>query len=178
MIKNSLRCKLLPIALQTFLLRAQLHRAAENDKASLADAVTALRLAEPEGFISIFVEEGNPISDLLRIVLKRKLLESVRTSYVQRILSAFPEAQPLPATSNIVNLDDDLEPIEPLTAREREVLNHIAAGNSNQMIGDKLVITLSAVKKHTRNIFAKLNVNSRTQAVARARQLKLINSDE
>jgi LuxR family maltose regulon positive regulatory protein len=58
-----------------------------------------------------------------------------------------------------------------------EVLNHIADGDSNQMIADKLVITLSAVKKHTRNIFAKLNVNSRTQAIVRARQLKLIKSN-
>jgi LuxR family maltose regulon positive regulatory protein len=55
-----------------------------------------------------------------------------------------------------------------------EVLNHIAVGDSNQVIAERLVITLSAVKKHTGNIYAKLNVNSRTQAVARARQLGLI----
>ncbi len=67
--------------------------------------------------------------------------------------------------------------VESLTARELEVLRLIAEGHSNGAIAKKLVITVSAVKKHTSNIFGKLNVNSRTQAVARARQLKLIPLD-
>ena len=61
-----------------------------------------------------------------------------------------------------------------MTPRELEVLQLIAAGNSNRSIADVLVITLSAVKKHTGNIFGKLNVSSRTQAVARARELGLL----
>jgi LuxR family maltose regulon positive regulatory protein len=64
--------------------------------------------------------------------------------------------------------------VEPLTARELEVLQLIADGDSNQAIADKLVITVSAVKKHAGNIFGKLNVSSRTQAVARARELRLL----
>jgi LuxR family maltose regulon positive regulatory protein len=67
--------------------------------------------------------------------------------------------------------------VEQLTPRELEVLQLIAAGDSNQTIANKLVITLSAVKKHTGNIFGKLNVNSRTQAIARARQLGLLSPD-
>lgn len=67
--------------------------------------------------------------------------------------------------------------VEPLTSRELEVLTLIAAGDSNQTIAGKLVITVSAVKKHTANIYGKLNVNSRTQAVASARQLGLIPLD-
>ena len=67
--------------------------------------------------------------------------------------------------------------VEPLTARELEVLQLIAAGDSNQEIAVKLVITVSAVKKHSSNIFGKLNVNSRTQAAALARQLKLLVED-
>ncbi len=67
--------------------------------------------------------------------------------------------------------------IEHLTARELEVLKLIAAGDSNQTIAEKLVITVSAVKKHTGNIFGKLNVNSRTQAVVCARQLGLLPVD-
>ncbi|HEX9028780.1 MAG TPA: LuxR C-terminal-related transcriptional regulator, partial [Anaerolineales bacterium] len=59
-------------------------------------------------------------------------------------------------------------PVEALTHRELEVLKLIAAGDSNQAIAEKLFITVSAVKKHTSNIFGKLSVNSRTQAVARA----------
>ena len=78
---------------------------------------------------------------------------------------------------NGVKVDESLAPIEPLTPRELEVLQLIAAGDSNQTIADKLFITLSAVKKHTGNIFNKLNVNSRTQAVVRARLLGLISMD-
>ncbi len=70
---------------------------------------------------------------------------------------------------------NELEPlVEALTKREMEVLQLIVAGDSNQEIADKLVITVSAVKKHTGNIFGKLGVKSRTQAIARARLHKLI----
>jgi LuxR family maltose regulon positive regulatory protein len=75
-------------------------------------------------------------------------------------------------------VNEFLVPIESLTPRELEVLQLIAGGDSNQSIANKLVITLSAVKKHTGNIFRKLNVNSRTQAIARARQLGLLSSVE
>ncbi|HEY9828793.1 MAG TPA: LuxR C-terminal-related transcriptional regulator [Stenomitos sp.] len=176
-INGSRRCKLLPIALQTVLLRAQLHVAAGDESAGLADIVTALKWAEPEGFISLFVEEGHAISNLLALSLRRKQIEPSEADYINRILAGFLGRPSLQAASTAADVDDDLKLIEPLTAREREVLNHIADGDSNQMIADKLVITLSAVKKHTRNIFAKLNVNSRTQAIVRARQLKLINSN-
>jgi LuxR family maltose regulon positive regulatory protein len=74
-------------------------------------------------------------------------------------------------------VDESLAPIEPLTPRELEVLQRIAAGDSNQTIAGKLFITLSAVKKHTGNIFNKLNVSSRTQAVVRARQLGLLSME-
>lgn len=185
-INGSLRGQSLPIALQTLLLRAQLYVASGNEQAGLANVVTALKLAEPQGFISIFVEEGSPIVDLLASLLKRKLLGAVKTVYVKNILAAFPDRKalgkvPLERTatrSGTSDVSDDLAPIAALTARELEVLAHIATGDSNQTIADRLIITVSAVKKHTRNIYAKLNVNSRTQAVARARQLGLIEINE
>lgn len=64
--------------------------------------------------------------------------------------------------------------VEPLTKREREVLQLIYEGLSNQEIAEKLVLALNTVKRHTSNIYGKLGVNSRTQAIARARQLGLI----
>jgi LuxR family maltose regulon positive regulatory protein len=173
-IYSSIHCKLLPIALQTFLLRAQLHMATGNESNAVADVVTALKHAEPEGFISLFVEQGSPISNLLALLLQRKLVEPSQADHIKRILAMFPVQPSFQEELVPADVNDDMKLIVPLTAREREVLYHIAAGDSNQMIADTLVITLSAVKKHTRNIFAKLNVNSRTQAVARARQLKLI----
>ena len=184
-INSSLRGQTLPIALQTLLLRAQLYVGSGNEQAGLADVVTALKLAEPEGFISIFIEEGNHIADLLSTLVRRKLLGAVKTMYVKNILAAFPNMKILNKASRdravvrsiTPDAFDDLAPIDPLTPRELEVLTHIAAGDSNQAIAHQLVITVSAVKKHTRNIYSKLNVNSRTQAVARARQLGLINPD-
>ena len=66
--------------------------------------------------------------------------------------------------------------VEPLTAREMEVLALLAAGDSNQTIADKLVITVRTVKKHTSNIYGKLNATSRIHAVTRARELGLLST--
>lgn len=172
-LEGSFRARHLPVALQTLLLRAQLYSTLGEEETGLADVIRALELAEPEGFISIFLEEGQPIAELLVTLLKHRMPKNVKASYIQQILTAFPKAQSaMTVPSRLVN--PDLTPIEPLTPRELEVLQLIAAGDSNQAIADKLVITLSAVKKHTGNIFNKLNVSNRTQAVARARLLSLL----
>jgi len=189
-IKGSLRCRHLPIVLQTLLLRGQMQLVLGNEQAELADVAKALELAEPERFISIFVEEGTPIAEALTILLRRNLLGAVKPAYVREILAAFPKIEasqtthgepltlPGQISSPMAVMDETLLPIESLTTRELEVLQHIAVGDSNQMMAEKLVITLSAVKKHTGNIFKKLNVSNRTQAVVRARQLGLLSSDK
>jgi LuxR family maltose regulon positive regulatory protein len=180
---GELRCRHIPVALETLLLRSQMLAALGDDRDSLADVVKALELGEPGGFISTFVEEGSLIAEALTILLKQNQLGAVNPRYVREILAAFPKtqssqaAQGRPSARKPVSVDESLSPIEPLTPRELEVLELIAAGDSNQTIADKLVITLSAVKKHTGNIFNKLNVNSRTQAGARARLLGLLSTD-
>ena len=178
LISGALQNQYLSVALETLLLRAQLHATLGNDQASLADVAQALELAEPEGFISLFVEEGSPVAESLEVLLKRDRPDSAQSEYIQTILAAFSQTQPLPAAREeqpVPHLPSTL--VEPLTPRELEVLQLIAAGDSNQTIADKLVITVRAVKKHTGNIYGKLNVSSRTQAIARARQLGLLPVD-
>jgi len=172
---GELQCQHIPVALETLLLRSQMQATLGAEQDSLADIVRALELGEPEGFISIFLEEGLAIADSLDRLLKRKQFGAVSPTYIQNILRAYPAAySSKPVIGQMV--DDDLSPIEPLTPRELEVLQLIAEGAANQDIADKLVISLSAVKKHAGNIFQKLNVNSRTQAVARARLLELVST--
>ncbi len=177
---GELQCQHIPIALETLLLRSQMYAEAGDDQHSLEDAAKALELAEPEGFISIFVEEGLPISESLTILLKRNLLGLVQPNYVNGILAAFPKAGYFKTAQDeqAIPVDESLSPVESLTPRELEVLHLIAIGDSNQTIAGKLVISLSAVKKHTGNIFNKLNVNSRTQALAHARQFGLLSPDK
>ncbi len=185
-LEGELRCQQVPIALETILLRSQLHHTQGDEKKHIADVRKALELAEPEGYISNFVEEGQLIAEAISILVKQNLLEKVQCSYAQEILSAFPSSVLTKAAggphaiSTTLNHEVFQESegyqtlIEPLTPRELEVLSLIAAGDSNQAIAEKLVITVSAVKKHTSNIFGKLSVDSRTQAVARARQVGLL----
>jgi LuxR family maltose regulon positive regulatory protein len=184
---GELQCQHLPVALETLLLRAQLYGELGDDRSQLADVAKALELAEPEGFISIFAEEGLPVYSALTGLLESGLPGTIPSSYIQEILSAFPgtglsEAalgkQAAPAAREMLAADESLALVEPLTARELEVLQLIAAGDSNRAIAEKLVITVSAVKKHNANIYGKLNVNSRTQAVARARQVGLLPTSE
>jgi LuxR family maltose regulon positive regulatory protein len=167
--------------LESLALQARALEAQGDREAALAILIKALALAEPEGFVGIFVEAGEGMQSLL-VATAQQLESAVDPTlislkvYVAKLLEAFPVNQKAGSVSNPQAKPDGL--IEALTSRELEVLQLIAAGNSNQTIAEKLVITVSAVKKHTGNLFGKLNVNSRTQAVARARELGLLSQDK
>jgi len=123
----------------------------------------SLRLAESGGFIRLFIDEGTPMARLLSDAASRGIMPD----YVGRLLAAFAsEARPgegIPDTSN-----------ELLTRRELEVLLLIAQGLSNHEIGKRLFLALDTVKGHNRRIYGKLQVQSRTEAIARARELGLL----
>lgn len=182
LLEAELKSQHLPAALETLLLRSQLHAAAGNQPQSLADAARALELAEPEGFVSPFVQEGQPVANILAELAKGALPGLARPETTRAILAAFPmassEDRATGAMKDAASTGGAAALVEPLTAREMEVLKHIAAGDSNAAIAETLVISVSAVKKHTSNIYGKLGVNSRTQAVSRARQLGLLSPEE
>ena len=129
---------------------------------ALATLERALSLAQPEGYVRVFLDEGEPVA---------KLLYQARShhrgaGYAAELLSALGKASDTPRPPAQLL-------IEPLSQRELEVLNLIEAGYSNQEIGARLVISIPTVKRHISNIYAKLGVKSRTQAVSLGRELSL-----
>ena len=131
----------------------------------------ALALAEPEGFIRSFVDEGSPMAHLLSAAAARGKL----SEYIGKLQAAFEaEMQQREATSHRLPASPDQPLIEPLSQREVEVLQLIAQGLSNQEICERLFLALDTVKGHNRKIFDKLQVQRRTEAVARARELGLL----
>jgi len=119
--------------------------------------------------VRVFVDEGPPMAALLREAHAHR----ITPEYVAKILAAFPDdRQPTVQPSSSVHRPPSLG--EPLTDRELEVLRRIAAGQSNTAIAQALVVAVSTVKTHINRIFGKLGVTSRTQAVARARELDLL----
>ena len=143
----------------------------------------ALALAEPGGFIRIFVDEGEPMRLLIsdfksRIEKQPHDRVHLQSGYVDKLLAAFPEpAAILPPIgdlrqSKIENPQSAI--LEPLSQRELEILKLITQGLSNREIGERLFLALDTVKGHNRRIFDKLQVQSRTEAIARARELGLL----
>lgn len=128
----------------------------------------ALKLAEPEGFVRTFVDEGPAMARLLYEVFSQE----ISADFVQRLLSAFPIEEPDSAKSSVDASTAGI--VEPLSEREIEVLQLIAEGLTNQDIASQLYITLNTVKGHARNLYAKLGVKSRTQAVAKGKSLGII----
>ncbi|MFN2227266.1 MAG: LuxR C-terminal-related transcriptional regulator [Anaerolineae bacterium] len=145
------------------ILQALARQALGDREGALAALAQALRLAEPEGYVRTFADEGQHLTGLLREAAARGLAPE----YAGKLLAALCAEAPAPP-ANAPGL------VEPLTEREMEVLRLIAAGLSNQEIAEALVLALSTVKWHINNLYGKLGVGSRTQAVARAQELHLL----
>jgi LuxR family maltose regulon positive regulatory protein len=137
----------------------------------------AFSLAEPEGYFRIFLDEGQPMAHLLYKAAERGIFPE----YTGRLLVQFPAEEqiitPTPGASYAEasyarSLTSTM--IEPLTKREQEVMLLIASGASNAEIAQELYIAVGTVKNHVKNIYSKLNVHSRAQAIARSRDLGLI----
>jgi LuxR family transcriptional regulator, maltose regulon positive regulatory protein len=147
-------------------LAALVHQAEGDAPRALAALEQALTLAEPEGFLRVFVDEGQPLRRLLRHAAARGLAEE----YVPRLLTAFdvplrPSPAARPAAAGLTR---------PLTRREIEILRLMAGGMQNQEIATHLFISTSTVKRHIANAYGKLDVGNRTAAVARANELHLL----
>ena len=154
--------------LKVLVLQAVAHHAqGEKDKAVqlLGDA---LALAEPGGFIRLFVDEGTPMAHLL----SEAAAQGNMPGYVGKLLAVFEAEEQKSEDKSYLSPAQPL--IEPLSQRELEVLRLIAQGLSNREISERLFLALVTVKGHNQRIFGKLQVQRRTEAVARARELGLL----
>ena len=153
-----------------FILDALALYAQKESLSAVAVLKQALALAEPENYVRSFLDIGKPMQELLSWSLdSQSLSEQYLRSYVKGLLSYYDADIPVKPNQPIGN-----GLIEPLTERELDVLRLIAQGLSNREISQRLFLALSTVKGHTRIIFDKLQVQRRTEAVARARELDLL----
>ena len=169
------------IAIEVLAVEALAGAARGDEARAMTALVRALSLAEPEGYVRTFVDEGEPMAALLSEFLRAQRTQRLPSSqdasieYVDALLAVFRRLSGSRALSIRADTPQTAQPLpEPLSERELEVLRLVAAGKSNREISGQLFVTVDTVKKHLTHIFGKLGVRSRTQAVARARELGLI----
>jgi LuxR family maltose regulon positive regulatory protein len=155
-------------AIEILELQALAHQAQGDIPAALMPLHQALTLAEPEGYIRIFVDEGPPMAQLLREAAARGIMPD----YIGKLLAVFEAEEQ--KNDGKPNLPPAQSLIETLSLRELEVLRLIAQGLSNREISKRLFLALNTVKGHNQKIYSKLQVQSRTEAIARARELDLL----
>ena len=147
-----------------------LHTLSQTSRA-LAALHESLRLAEPEGFMRVFLQEGETMRHLLQLGLREWTASEAPFAYAQHLFRCF-DASSTQSPESTAHPGSVL--VEPLSSREIEVLRLIAAGLTNQEIADHLYISVRTAKKHVQNINSKLDAHSRTHALARARELNLL----
>ena len=143
-------------------LRALAHQTLGDIPAALACLERALTLAEPEGYVRVFIDEGPPMASLLRAAAK----QGIARNYVRRLLAAVTETEHDSAIKQAL--------IDPLSERELEVLRLLGTELDGPEIARELVVSLSTMRTHTKNIYAKLAVTNRRAAVRRAAELGLL----
>jgi LuxR family transcriptional regulator, maltose regulon positive regulatory protein len=154
--------------LKALVLQAIAYRAHGDRDRAMQHLGEALRLTEPHGFIRTFVDEGQPMAHLL----SEAAAQGIMPDYVSKLLAAFETEKQKDVNQSNLSAAQPL--IEPLSSRELEVLRLIAEGLSNDEIGKRLFLALDTVKGHNRRIYDKLQVQRRTEAIARARELGLL----
>ena len=156
--------------IEILILQALAHQLHENFPTARSSLERALKLAEPEGYMRIFLAEGTSIAELIRETVARGILPN----YTGKLLAAFEEDQGLDEETPLSASPASSSLIEPLSQRELEILRLFKTELSGPEIAQELVIALSTVRTHTKSIYSKLNVNSRRVAVKRAIELGLI----
>jgi LuxR family maltose regulon positive regulatory protein len=162
--------------IEILLTQALLHQAQGNQPRALAALERALALAESEGYIRIFVDEGEPMQ-LLILGFVSQIEKQTHPDthpllgYVNKLLAAFPKSIEDISQSKITNQKSKI--VEPLSERELEVLKLLRSELSGPEIAQRLIVSLNTLRTHTKNIFNKLGVNNRRAAVRRAEELDL-----
>jgi LuxR family maltose regulon positive regulatory protein len=156
--------------IEILVLQALAHRAHGDTPAALMPLERALTLAQPEGYVRMFVDEGPPMAALLRVAATR----SIVPAYASELLAAFQSQDAMSADRFLVPTSPVQPVIEPLSQRELEVLRLFNSDLSGPEIARELVVALSTVRTHTKSIYGKLGVTSRHAAVKRAGELGLI----
>lgn len=160
MLKNAKDSQHMARVVELLVLQSLAYQGKKDLNAAVTALAEAVSLAQPEGYRRIFLDEGERLGKLLYLVKSKQ----DPTGYAGELLEAFgPVAELAPVPSQLL--------IEPLSAREIEVLKLIEAGLSNQEIAAKLYLSEATVKRHISNIYAKLDVKTRTQAVSFGKEL-------
>ncbi len=168
-------------AIAAWILQSLIGQEKDDPQMALHSLQLAMDLAEPEGFVQVFLDEGEPMAKLLGVAIQ----QGIRPQFASRLLDAFQDAvRHGPSFSDIEEQKSipvapeaqhpkDVRMV-PLSEREMEVLRLITEGCSNKEIAQKLSISLRTVKYHTTSIYTKLQVNGRAQAAVKARELGLL----
>jgi LuxR family transcriptional regulator, maltose regulon positive regulatory protein len=154
---------LIGVLIEALALQALADWKRSRSGSALVSLERALRLAEPQGYLRLFINLGLPMAHMLQKARSRRVFPE----YIDKLLSNF--------NLHIASTAQNEPPLtEPLTRREQEILQLMSAGLTNQEIAEELVISAETVKKHTGNIYSKLRASNRTEAAARARDLDLL----
>jgi LuxR family transcriptional regulator, maltose regulon positive regulatory protein len=156
-------------ALDILLVQALAHEAQGNRPQAIAALERAMALAEPEGYVRIFVDEGEAMRLLIEKQSRNR--DHPLSGYANKLLAAFTQLMAAPESA-IIHQKSDM--IEPLSVRELEVLKLLRSELSGPEIAQQLIVSLNTLRTHTNNIFNKLGVNNRRAAVRRAEELDLL----
>jgi LuxR family transcriptional regulator, maltose regulon positive regulatory protein len=164
--------------IEVFVLKALVLQAQDDEPGALAALRSALTLAEPEGFVRVVVDEGAPMLDLLRRVVKARrrglpdLEGDVPLEYVGKLLEAL--GAPVAASSRVRVRDPGALVLDPITERELEVLKLLDTDLSNREIAARLFVSVATVKTHTKHLYRKLGVRARHEAIVRGKELGVL----